>query len=187
MSTIVAKSHSDPQKLLNKNWISIEMGKPRRNTPGIYMIGIKILQFYNLARYLGRSKDIRRRLNQHMQPSQRGKQKIDDFIQNQPKDSIVVKWVEEPNHKYVEGQYLNYVENELGYKLKYNMKAGDGATRSTDLPDVFLSRKGKQRLFRPSAEVCCFIRTFKQKRLRNRRGPQCKDRRLIRRIIGTEI
>ena len=147
------------------------------------MIGIKILQFYTLTLYLGQSKDIRRRLNQHTQPSQRGKQKIDDFIQNQPKESIVVKWVEEPNHKYVERQYLNYVENELGYKLKYNMKAGDGATRSTDLPDAFLSRKEKRRLFRPSSEVCCFIRSFKQKRLKNRQGPQCKDRRLTKPIL----
>ena len=151
------------------------------------MIGIKILQFYTLTLYLGRSKDIRRRLNQHMQPSQRGKQKIDNFIQNQPKDSIIVKWVKETNHKYVEGQYLNYVENELGYKLNYNMKAGDGATRPTDLPDAFLSRKGTQRPFRPSPEVRSFIRSFTQKRLKNRRGLQCKDRRLIRCIIGTEI
>ena len=104
ISTDMTKSHSlskeiNPQKLLNKTWISIEMGKPGRNIPGIYMIGIKLLQFYILTLYLGHSKDIRRRLNQHMQPSQKHKQKIDNFTQNQPKDSIIVKWVEKTDHR----------------------------------------------------------------------------------------
>ena len=82
-------------------------------------------------------------------------------------------------HRYVEGQYLNYVENQLGYKLNYNMKAGNSAPRSPDLPDAFVRRKGTQRPFRPSAEVRCFIRSFKQKRLKKRQGPQYKDHQLI--------
>ena len=130
------------------------------------MNGIKLQDFYILALYLGRSNDIRRRLNQHiiMQPSQKCKQKIDNFIQNQAKESIIVKWIEEPSHQHVEGQYLNYVENRLGYKLKYNMKAGDGATRSTDLPDAFLNRQGTHRAFRPSAavRVRCLIRPYQK-------------------------
>ena len=179
-----------PQQLLNKDWNTIEKGKPSRNIPGIYMIGIKQQDFYVLALYLGRSNHIRRRLNQHMQPSQKCKQKIDNFIQNQAKESIIVKWIEEPSHQYVEGQYLNYVENRLGYKLKYNMKAGDGETRSTDLPDAFLDRKGTRSPFRPSlvVRITCSVRPYKKKCMNRKRGPPIfKDLQLIRRINGIKV
>ena len=69
------------------------------------------------------------------------------------------------------------------------MKAGDGAIRSTDLPDAFLNRQGTHSSFRPSAavRVRCLIRPYQKRCIKRRRGPQFSDRQLIGRINGTKI
>ena len=123
-------SHS-PSALAAKDWKPFETGKPRAKIPGIYLIGLKLLNYkYVIHLYLGRSNDVRRRLFEHLQPARKSKQKIDDFIQFKGEDQIVVKWVEEPDQKDAEGEYLEYVESELGHRLHFNMKAGDGASKS---------------------------------------------------------
>ena len=66
--------------LLQKDWKPIKNGKPGGKILGIYLIGLKILN-YVIYLYLGRSNDVRRRLFEHMQPARKSKQKIDDFIQ----------------------------------------------------------------------------------------------------------
>ena len=108
--------------LLGKNWKPIKTSKPGGKIPGIYLIGLKILN-YVIYLYLGRSNDVRRRLFEHMQPARKSKQKIDDFIQFKGEDVIMVKWIEDPDQKDVKGEYLDYVESKY-YKLHFNMKAG---------------------------------------------------------------
>ena len=163
----------NPQNSIDQTWQKITTGKPPRNIPGIYFIGIQLCYLF-VPLYLGRSNDIRRRLNQHMQPSQRGKQRIDNFIQNQIKKSIMVKWIYDHNQKTNEGMYLNYIENHLGFKLIFNMKAGDGAARF---------RRPRSCLFRPTTTK---IRPFPsyQRRLKARIAITLTDVQLARQIRG---
>ena len=102
-----------PQNLINKPWQPMSTGKPQKKIPGIYLIGMRYYYMF-VPLYLGRSKDIRRRLNQHMQPSQKWKQRIDNFIHNQDKGTIMVKWICDVDQKTTEGMYLNYVEQYYG-------------------------------------------------------------------------
>ena len=154
-----------PVKLLKKDWNPIKTGKPSRKIPGIYFIGLKLLG-YVIYLYLGRSNDIRRRLFEHMQPSRKSKQKIDEFIQWKGEDFIEVKWVEDPDQKKVEREYMDYVEKEVGYTLYYNKKAGDGA--SEYVRSRFRASKNLDRL-RILKAARCISRRYRIKRIQSRR------------------
>ena len=168
-----------PQNLINKPWQPITTGKPPRNILAIYLIGMKYYYMF-VPLYLGRSKDIRRRLNQHMQLSQKCRQRIDSFIQNQDKGTIMVKLICDVDQKTTEGMYLNYVEKYYGYKLKYNMKAGDGATRSTGIMrDCYLRPRIR-------STIRADIRPFpsQQRRIKARKTVSMRDVQIARKIRG---
>ena len=93
---------------------------------GIYVIGVKIegkrdIQYL----YLGRSKDVHKRLIQH----KHGIQEIDKFVMEKFQENggidLRVKWIKEPKPKKKETPYINCVEQKLGSKLIYN-KIGRG-------------------------------------------------------------
>ena len=101
-----------------------------KNVPqveGIYTIGVRKANRRNIQYlYVGHTENIHRRLLEH----NRQTLKIDIFLKkqfakNNGKD-IEVKWVEAKNSKRREGLYINCMENKLGYKLKYNIKRGNG-------------------------------------------------------------
>ena len=90
--------------------------------PGIYAIGV--LKPAEKVMYVGQANNIRRRLKEHKYP----KQKIGEFVKGQfDQDggrNLVIKWVEEPNYKCQEKNYLNCMSNNLGYWPPYNLRHG---------------------------------------------------------------
>ena len=92
---------------------------------GIYAIGDAGETFL----YVGHSKNVRRRLEEHKS----GPQDIDQFVHQQftanGGRNLGIKWVEHPNHKCVEGEYLDCIESKLGYWPQYNIQRGNYCDR----------------------------------------------------------
>lgn len=96
------------------------------HTEGIYVIGVKKKRKRDIqCLYLGRSKDVHKRLANH----KHGCQEIDKYVkrnfENHLGKDLRVKWIEEPEPKKMEAAYINCFEQKLGYKLEYN-KIGRG-------------------------------------------------------------
>ena len=114
------------QRLHNKAWRSYASNlQDAPQVEGIYAIGLR--QPYGNFRYIyvGHSRNIQRRLQQHKYQNLA----IDQFIKQQfalnNGVNVVFKWVEEPYGQCVEGQYLNCIFSKLGYWPNYNMKRGN--------------------------------------------------------------
>lgn len=93
------------------------------HTEGIYAIGIKQSGDVRYI-YLGHSKDIRRRLQEHKS----GTLAIDKFVKAQfsnGEKNLRIKWVEVTNGKCLEGEYLECMEKKLGYWPEFNKKRGN--------------------------------------------------------------
>ena len=74
---------------------------------------------------MGHSTNIRRRLQQHKSQTLA----IDEFVkeefrQNKGKN-LQIKWVEEKSGECVEGEYLDCMQEKLGYWPEYNKKQGN--------------------------------------------------------------
>ena len=96
------------------------------HTKGIYVIGVKIKGKRDIkCLYLGRSKDVHKRLANH----KHGCHEIDEYVRrnfkNHHEKDLRVKWIEEPKPKEKETAYINCLEQKLDYKLEYN-KIGRG-------------------------------------------------------------
>lgn len=114
-------------RLIDRIWRSY--GNDLENVPqaeGIYVIGVWRATANVQYLYVGHSVDIHRRLLEH----RREDLKIDRFIKKQLAKNngkyLTVKWIKEKNSKRKEGAYINCMEKELGYRLKYNIKRGNG-------------------------------------------------------------
>ena len=112
------------QRLLNKVWrpYASDLDKLVPEAKGIYAIGNareKVL-------YVGHSKHVRTRLKEHKNAR---KQDIDKFVREKfdanGGRNLRIKWVEDPNHKCVEGKYLECIEKKLGYRPRFNKKGGN--------------------------------------------------------------
>lgn len=93
------------------------------HTEGIYAIGIEQSEGVRYI-YLGHSKDIRRRLQEHKS----GTLAIDKFVKAQfsnGEKNLRIKWVEVTNGKCLEGEYLECMEKKLGYWPEFNKKRGN--------------------------------------------------------------
>lgn len=109
------------QRLICKPWRSYAedlMEAPKAR--GIYTIG------YNCQYiYVGHSKNIRTRLQQH----KHGKLRVDKFIKGQFSSNgginLQIKWMKDSQSACNEGHYLNCIEKSQGYWPKYNMKEGN--------------------------------------------------------------
>ena len=143
-----------PNKLLEMKWEPIGVAKPKWKVSAIYMIGEPLLNS-TIVLYLGRSKDVRRRIKEHLRNSA---QKIDKYIKKINVENIMIKWVEDSNQKYVEGKYLNYIEYTVGYQLPFNIKSGDGTTKSARITTTLFENRSKY--FRPSRIARKRIRPF---------------------------
>lgn len=114
------------QRLLDEVWRSYANDLDQApQAEGIYAIGF--LQPNGVVRYIyvGHSKNIRRRLQEHKSQTLA----IDEFVKEQFKlnngKDLRIKWVEEANGKCVEGAYLECIEKKLGYWPDYNKKHGN--------------------------------------------------------------
>ena len=125
------------KKLLKMKWKPIGVAEPTRKVPGIYMLGKPLLNS-TIVLYLGRSKDITRRIKEHLRNST---QKIDKYLKKVNVENIMIKWIEDSNQKYVEGKYLNYIERKVGYRLPFNLKSGDGTTKSARITTTLFENK----------------------------------------------
>ena len=115
-------SHNICDRLIRENWRSYATDRGQvPDSAGIYVIG----DSKGTVLYLGHSRNMRRRLNEH----KNGSQYIDKFVKEQFKlnDGIhlQIKWVEEVGHGCVEGNYLQCIAERLGYWPKYNMQKGN--------------------------------------------------------------
>ena len=110
------------QRLLKKVWRSYPNDLDKvPETEGIYAIG----DASGTVLYLGHSKQMRTRLRQHKY----GTPYIDEFVNGEFARNggidLRIKWVEEGNHKCVEGEYLECIEKKLGYRPHFNKKGGN--------------------------------------------------------------
>ena len=111
------------QRLLDKVWRSyVNDLDTVPEAEGIYAIGDED----GAVLYVGHSKQMRTRLRQHKS----GQQAIDEFLKQQfaavnSGSNLGIKWVEDPNHKCVEGEYLECIEEKLGYRPCFNKKGGN--------------------------------------------------------------
>ena len=76
--------------------------------------------------YVGHSMHMQTRLREHKS----GKLAINKFLKQQFATAnggrnLGIKWVEDHNHKCVEGEYLDCIEQKLGYRPPFNMKDGN--------------------------------------------------------------
>ena len=110
------------QRLLDKVWRSYAYDLDEvPEAEGIYAIGDKD----GTVLYVGHSKHIQRRLRQHKS----GQLDIDKFVKQQfaanGGTNLRIKWVEDHDHKCVEGAYLECIEQKLGYRPPFNKKGGN--------------------------------------------------------------
>ena len=112
------------RRLINKVWRSyVDDLDKVPEAKGIYVIGDKDKE---TVLYVGHSKQMQQRLHQHKS----GPQAIDEFVKRQFASAnggkkLGIKWVEDPNHKCVEGEYLDCIEKMLGYRPRFNKKDGN--------------------------------------------------------------
>ena len=110
------------QSLRDKEWQSYADDlKDVPKAGGIYAIGDKDGNFL----YVGHSKNMKTRLRQH-----KSVQAIDEFEQQQFNAAngggdLRIKWVKDPDHRCVEGEYLQCIEKKFGIRPPYNKKGGD--------------------------------------------------------------
>ena len=115
------------QRLLNKVWRSYahDLGDVPE-AEGIYAIGNE----NGTVLYVGQSEHMRTRLRQHKY----GRQDIDQFVRQEfaanSGINLRIKWVEDPNHKCVEGEYLVCIASKLGYWPRYNKQKGNNWSKT---------------------------------------------------------
>lgn len=110
------------QRLINKIWRSYADDLDLvPDSEGIYAIGDE----EDIFLYVGQSNNMLRRLRQHKY----GQQEIDKFVKRQFKENggvnLRIKWVEDPDHKRNEDDYLKCLERKLGYWPEFNKKHGN--------------------------------------------------------------
>ena len=132
------------QLINHTDWSPLKTNRPDGVLSGIYVIGEEVISERRrtnvntiLYRYLGHSDDIGQRLPHHLKKSgAKEGQEISKFIQDRKQEgleeTLMVKWIEEPNHELLEGEYLEKLEDQLGYQLKYKIQRGDGINLASD-------------------------------------------------------
>ena len=107
-------------RLLNKVWRSYEVDDIPQ-IEGIYVIGV-IHGCDAEVLYVGRSKDVHRRMLEH----RRQHLAIDEYIGEQFHDNdgedLRVKWITERNKETTEREYIECIARKLGYWPRYNIR-----------------------------------------------------------------
>lgn len=107
--------------------------RPRSSIPGIYAIGEVSGQGKMEIIYVGHSKDVRRRLNEHFNPNRSEEQAINKYIHKQKMlgnlENIKIRALEDPDHEENEGEYLCCIAKKLRKWPRFNINHGDGNTK----------------------------------------------------------
>lgn len=116
-------------KLSKMPWKKYDV-TPVPKIAGIYAIGQKIGSKETEYLYIGRSNDVKRRLQEHRAPTP--KQAIDKIVAGkftQDKQSeLRIKYVSEQKQKSKEGAYIDCMTKKNKYRPVLNKRAGDGCT-----------------------------------------------------------
>ena len=117
---------------MNKVWKSYATDLPKApESEGIYAIGFRHPYPLDVeVLYVGRSKHIRTRLQQHKYQNQA----IDNFVKQQFAQrnggiNLRIKWVEVQKSECLEGDYLNCISAKLGYWPRFNLRHGNTCTK----------------------------------------------------------
>ena len=106
-------------RLLKKSWNNYDVSEIP-HVEGIYVIGTTHRRASTEVVYVGRSKDIHRRILEH----KRQYLAIDKFVKRNFKENggvnLRVKWIEEQDQKSKESDYISGVANKLGYWPRFN-------------------------------------------------------------------
>ena len=116
------------QRLIDEVWkfYATDLHKAPESE-GIYAIGFRHLyppDFVEVI-YVGRSKHIRTRLQQHKYPKQAINNSVKCQFALNGGINLCIKWVEVQNSKCLEGEYLNCMSAKLGYWPRCNLRHGD--------------------------------------------------------------
>ena len=119
------------KKLTQQHWRKYDTSKVPKK-PGIYAIGEKLHNGDTACLYVGRSNNLKRRLNEHKTPTPQ--QRIDCQVagrfQQHQKSKLRIKAVPEKRQKTLEGAYINGITKKMGYRPVLNMRAGDHSSSS---------------------------------------------------------
>lgn len=94
------------------------------HSEGVYTIGVMQAGDVRYI-YVGYSKDIRRRLQQHKSQTLAIDQFVKDQFRSNGGKDLRFKWVKVTNAKCAEGNYLECMQGKLGYWPEYNKKKGN--------------------------------------------------------------
>lgn len=97
--------------------------------PGIYAIGEKKVGSKKIEyMYVGRSEDMKRRLQQHKGPTpqQDIDQRVARKFKQQKESELRIKYVSEKQQKTKEGAYIDCLTKKTGHRPVMNKRSGDG-------------------------------------------------------------
>ena len=114
-------------KLSNNPWQKYDTSfVPKK--PGIYAIGQKVGRKETEYLYVGRSNDMKRRLQEHKSPTpqQAIDKKVAGKIKQHKESELKIKYVPEKKQKSKEGAYIDCLTKKNGHRPVLNKRAGDG-------------------------------------------------------------
>lgn len=119
------------KKLTKEHWRKYDTSSVPEK-PGIYAIGEKIYNGETTWLYVGRSNDLKRRLDEHKTPTP---QQVIDLqvagrFQQKQESKLRIKAVPEERQKALEGAYIDGITKKIGYRPVLNLRGGDHSSSS---------------------------------------------------------
>ena len=115
-------------KLSDRPWQKYDTSSVPK-IPGIYAIGEKKVGSKKIEyMYVGRSEDMKRRLQQHKGPTpqQDIDQRMARKFKQQKESELRIKYVSEKQQKTKEGAYIDCLTKKIGHRPVKNKRSGDG-------------------------------------------------------------
>jgi len=111
-------------KLLKRRWRPSKLSSVR-NVPGIYAIGIEGARGIEYL-YAGRSKHVKKRLQQHKtKKTQANSKRVAAMFKQHKQSQLRIKYVEEKRQKRKEAEYIRCLARTIGYRPVLNKRGGD--------------------------------------------------------------
>lgn len=119
-------------KLTKEHWRKYDTSSVPEK-PGIYAIGQKKSNGETKYLYVGRSNDLKRRLDEHKTPTpqQAIDRRVAGKFKQHKKAELRIKTVPEKRQKTLEGAYIGGITKKYGYRPVLNKRAGDHSSSST--------------------------------------------------------
>lgn len=114
-------------KLSDRPWQKYDTSSVPK-IPGIYAIGEKKVGSKKIEyMYVGRSEDMKRRLQQHKGPTpqQDIDQRVAGKLKQQKESELRIKYVSEKQQKTKEGAYIDCLTKKIGHRPVMNKRSGD--------------------------------------------------------------